>query len=262
MARLRIFALAALLLAGLAATGITVFSRMTADTTTRVDVEDVAREARQQATNVERGLRPVPGTYTYRVSGTERVSALGGAKHTFGPQVPAVVELQGTGCEWSIHFIYAKEHDVTSRYCTTDEGTKLLETNTIVKFFGHEEVVDQPCGQGSTWLVRAGAKPGDSLPAFTCKNADRSTTHQPTVQRPVDAPQIAGIDPDSLTLIKDDITVGGGTATGRNPIETWFAPSGLPVRIHEISEVSSPSILGDTDYELDIRAELVSATPK
>lgn len=261
MARLRIYALAVLLLAGIAATAVTVFSRANANTTTKVDVDAVAREARKNAPEVERGLRPVPGTYTYRVRGTEGVSALGGAEHSFGPEAPAVVQLEGTGCEWTIQFVYAKEHDVTSRYCTDEGGTRLLETNTIVKFFGYKEVVDQPCTGKATWLVRTGAQPGDSVPAFTCANDKRSTTHHPVIQEPVDAPQIDGIDPETLTFVKDSIVVGG-SAKGTNPIETWFAPSGLPVKIHEISKVSSPSILGDTDYDLDITAELVSSTPK
>jgi hypothetical protein len=261
MARLRIVALALALLLGLTATGATIWSRMSADTTTKVDVNEVARDARSHSTKHQaRGLRPFPGTYTYRVSGTERVTALGGAEHSFGPEAPAVVELLGTGCKWSIHLIWAKEHDVTSTYCTDADGTRLLETDSIVKFFGHEEVVDQPCAGSATWLTRTDPAAATKLAAFTCKNAQRTTIHHP-VQGGANAPSIAGIDPSTLTKVTDSIVVGG-TAKGTNPIVAWYAKSGLPVQIHEVSKVSSPSILGDTDYSLDIKAELVSTTPK
>lgn len=260
MYRYRTFLFIGVVVIAAAAIAAVLWTRAGADETTKVDVAKVAAEARKDrgATKERAGLRPEPGTYRYAVDGYDEVSALGGSKHEYDSEVPAIVELR-SGCEWTIEFLYAEERRVKSTFCTTAEGTRMLQTANTVEFFGVGQTDLQKC-DARAWITTAAGTPGTKQ-NFTCKNDDRSVAHASVVAGSAGAPKLDGVAAGDLIHVRDEFTITGNT-TGTTSNDAWYLASGLPVAFTEKSTTRSKSPLGDTDYIIDSKVELVSTKPE
>lgn len=216
-------------------------------------VDDAVRRFRAaQAGGDANPLQPAAGVYRYQGTGTERLSVLG-AHQEWGSTIPVTVTTTGPGC-WTVRIDYSTNHRQELDYCERD--TRLLELGgrTRQKFdFGAfsaddtQEFVCDPPGVAA----KIGAAPGDSW-RQSC--AGGSTTQHtkvvsagPNTFLGVRSLRIGGKAVDAY-VYRTDRTLSGDQS-GREHDVMWFSvDTGLLLRYHRDSSVTSPSVVGTVEY--------------
>lgn len=211
-------------------------------------------------------LRPEPGVYRYRASGTEKLS-VASTEQQWGPTMPATVTHRSNGC-WSLRVEYSTNHWQEQRYCP--DASTLLDVGGKVfqKFdFGAFSVTDTSvftCDPPSE-VIRVGAAPGDGWAAScTGRSTDRDT-------------EVTSAGTNTFVGV-EDVDVGGttvrafhyrlqrtlsGDQTGTEDTHDWYASTtGLLVRSTRNTRVASPSPLGDVIYTEQGEFRLTSLTPR
>jgi hypothetical protein len=234
--------------------GVTVFavawSRRGAEEKSLEEAIAAFRErARNEGTDA---LRPAPGVYRFRGTGTEKLSVLGTSQR-WGPKVPATVTHDRDGC-WRFRVDYNSHHSQTWNYCpigsglqeeggrTTQEFDFVAATISDVEVFRCDPPFD---------ALRLDAQPGDEWP-HACRG--RSTTRDTQVDTdgtnayvgPARV-QVGGrAEPALHYRVRQTLS---GSQEGTEQVDTWYsARDALPLKLVRRVDVATPSPLGDVTY--------------
>lgn len=211
------------------------------------------------ASSIDRGLRPAAGTYTYRGTGRESVSALGGSEHVFPAEIPVVVELDpADDCAWTSNVIYVKQHVEERRFCTTRSGTVDRGFVRKIEFFNQTQVADYSCGADAQ-RYRADA-PAGSTRTWECTEGTKSTSRYTATSLGPVTLRIGGapVETSHVRVVSKQT----GDTRGTDSSEFWYDENGLAVRFHGKLDVRAKSVLGDTRFQEQYTYELTSVTPK
>lgn len=242
------------------------------DETSNVDKREAARIGKSStdsnkaksdddtaAADIEPGLRPPAGTYTYTGSGEESVSALGGSKHVFPKTVYAVVTLDGKDeCKWENHLIYVKEHVEERSYCTDAGGLHDYGFVRDIEFFNQTEHKVYTCPGETAIRMSPTAADGETT-KWRCTNEPNSTSDYTATQVGTEVVKVGGINTKVWHMrVVADLK---GDTRGRDVSEFWYAASGLTVRFTTNLNVMTKSVLGDTKFTEKTEYQLQSVTP-
>lgn len=197
-------------------------------------------------------LQPAAGVYRYRGTGSERLSVLD-AHQAWGPTIPVTVTTRGPGC-WTVRIDYSSNHRQEFDYC--ERGTELLESGgrTRQRFdfgaFSADDTQRFVCDPPGV-AAKVGATPGDSW-RQSCSGG--STTQKTSVVSAgpntflgVRSLRIGGKRVDAY-VYRTDRTLSGDQS-GREHDLMWFSvDTGLLLRYHRDSKVTSPSVVGTVGY--------------
>lgn len=209
-------------------------------------------------------LVPAAGVYTYRGSGSERLSFLDTSQPQ-GPLLPATVRREPGDC-WTFKVEYSTHHQETWRYCVRDEG--LVEAGGEVRqrfdFVGFSVDATYTITCHDAYALRVGAEVGDSW-GRPCRESNDSGSESKFRGKY----RFLGTEP---------VRVGGGSVpayhyreqrvisgdqSGTTTIDAWFSVSdGLPLRNKRAIEVESPSVVGNVTYSETGEWRLTSLEPQ
>ena len=205
------------------------------------------------------GATPVPaGVYLYATSGSESVSALGGATHRYPER--STITVTEAPCGMALRWDVLETRSVTWRVCAGDAAgrTQRLEGwSERHQFFGQDDATDWTCPDAA-WLV-GGAEPGTTLP-YRCDGGDTVQRGTLTVvgTEPVDVGG-ARIRAVHLRIVQDD----AGGARGRIEDERWLErETGLPVRLRYRVRSANDSPIGDVTFTEAYDLRLLSLDPR
>lgn len=219
----------------------------------QASVDDaISRFRRADDTGSGGFLQPTPGVYTYRGTGTERLSVLGAEQH-WGPRVPVTVSATSPEC-WRLRIEYSNHHRQEFDYCARD--ATLLETGgrTAQRFdfktFKVDDLSEFTCDPpGVAIRVHAtrGASWKQSCNGASAQQHTRVTSAGTNRFLGLRHLTVAGHTIDAYAYRQDRTLTGDQTGTEHN--ELWFAVgSGLLVRYVRDTRVDSPSPLGTVTY--------------
>lgn len=197
------------------------------------------------------GTTPVPtGVYVYRTTGSESVSALGGARHRYPART--TITVVSAPCGMKLRWDALEERGNTWTVC--DDGASSPAWTERHRFFGQDDVSAWAC-PGAPWL------PGDEEGGeYSCDDGSTIQTGRWTLVRrePVD---VAGTAVETVHIrIAVDET---GGAEGRLVEDRWLeAETGLPVRMSYRVETKNPSIIGDVTFAERYTLRLTSLEPR
>ncbi len=211
-------------------------------------------------------LQPAPGVYTYRGTGTERLSVLGAEQH-WGPRVPVTVSATSPEC-WRLRIEYSNHHRQDFDYCA--RNATLLETGgrTAQRFdfktFKVDDLTEFTCDppgvairvnatRGASWRQSCAGTSvqRDTRVTSTGRNTFLGMRHLKVAGRTIEA-----------YAYRNDRTLSGDQS-GSEHNELWFAVgSGLPVRYTRDTTVESPSPLGAVTYSEHGTLTLATLVPE
>jgi len=253
-----------LLVAGGARLAVAWINRGAEEASTRDVIERYRREAGGGA-GTSGFLRPARGVYTYRASGTERLSILGTAQQ-WGPTMPATLTTGADGC-WTLRIDYSTNHWQEEDYCPS--GNRLLDEGGrgYQSFdFGAAKIGDttvftcDPPGE----VIRVDARPGESWPQ-SCEGRSQGSG---TTVRSAGTNTFVGI---------EELVIGGrkvpalhyrqrrtlsGDQTGTEDTHSWYAVGdAMLLRATHDTTVRSPSPIGEVTYTEQGEFRLTSLRP-
>ena len=247
----------------LAAVAIGVRTLGARDETDAVDTKEAAElvEDEGDATDVEAGDRPEPGTYTYTGSGEESVDALGGSRHEFPKEIPIVVKLDAEDdCRWTANVVYVKQHIEERRYCTKDGVLTDLGFTRETEFFNQTQETVYDCDEEAATRLRTDGQPGDTW-TWTCTQQGGATKSAYTAT-------LVGVE--TLTIGGEDVKAWHtkvvskqtGDTNGSDTSEFWLDETGLVLRFTTNLDVDTKSVLGDTNFREQTSYALTSLVPE
>jgi hypothetical protein len=208
--------------------------------------------------DVDAGLRPDAGTYSYTGSGSESVTALGGSTHEFPAKIATVVTLDDKDdCAWTLNVVYVKQHIEERNFCTTDTGVVDRGFTRTTEFFNQTDTKKYTCGDDAQRLA-TGAKPGATT-TWTCKQGDKATSVYTATYVGQEDVSVGGAATDAahVTVVSKQT----GDTRGGDTQDIWYLPSGLPAKFTGKLQVTTASVLGDTDFQEQYTYTLASLAP-
>jgi hypothetical protein len=200
---------------------------------------------------------PAPGVYTYRTTGSERIS-LASAQHKYPERTYATVR-HGSGCEWQYRNEVVKEHVDMLQICSQPGRLTQVEQRRDVSFFGQTEGGSARCDPA---LVLHGADlaPGHRIET-TCASSDGSSFVLTRTFRGHDQRRIGDRTID--VVVVDLQSAMTGKKRGRSADTLWFAAdTGLLVRWERMVDTVADTAYGaSVHYTEEASFELESLTP-
>jgi len=200
---------------------------------------------------------PAPGVYTYRTTGSERIS-LASAQHKYPERTYATVR-HGSGCNWQFRNEVVKEHVDILQICSQPGRLTQVEQRRDVTFFGQTEGGSARCDPA---LVLHGADlaPGHRIET-TCASSDGSSFVLTRTFRGHDQRRIGGRTIDVVVVDLESIMTG--KKRGRSADTLWLAAdSGLLVRWERMVDTVADTAYGaSVHYTEEASFELESLTP-
>ena len=197
-------------------------------------------------------LRPPAGVYTYRGSGSERLS-LPPKEQGQGPEMPGTVTHRADGC-WTFRVDFSNQHWQTWIYCPRNRGLVELGGTTFERwdfvFTKYDSTSTFTCAPASV-TIRAGMHAGQKW-RQSCRGTSSGTKGVSVTSGP-------------YTFVGDDTVVVSGTPvaayrfrqvrtlsgsqSGHQTTELWFAKSdGLPLRNVRDVTVHTDTVVGSSTY--------------
>ena len=250
--RARIVLLCGAALAAAAAAAAAVWALALRDSAEPASVADALRRFRDGA---REGAAPAPpGVYLYATSGSESVSALGGATHRYPARSTVTVTAHPCGMElrWDV---LAGRSD-TLVVCAGGDGLVLAARDERHRFYGRDDASGWRC-EATPWLPDAG--PGARLP-HRCRRGDAEQAGTVTVlpRRTVD---VGGVPVEAVALRVE--ARDGGASRGRVTELRLLEPqTGLPLRLERTVETVNDSPLGDVRFAERSTLRLLSLEPR
>lgn len=208
------------------------------------------------------GLRPAPGVYEYRGSGTEHLS-LPPLSQAEGPTMPGTVTLRGAEC-WVFRLDYSTHHWQTWEYCrhgadTWEAGGRSWQLWTVGPL-NETNTSDFTCTPGTMSL------PGTAVPGQEWQGRCTGTnTAVSGTTRSVGPYRFVGLRNLSIggTAVRTAeflrLRSDSGAQRGRERSEVWLdATTGLPVRLRQDITVKTDTPFGSSTYTQSGVATLVS----
>jgi hypothetical protein len=234
---------------------------------TEKSLEDAIAAFRERARDEGAdALRPPPGVYRYRGTGSEKLSVLG-TSQPWGPKIPATVTHDRNGC-WRFRVDYNSHHSQTWDRCPAgsgllERGGRTAQTfDFVAASIGDVEVIrcDPPFD-----ALRLGARPGDSWP-MACRGHSSSrgtqvetegtTTYVGPARVRVDGKAEAALHYRTRQRLS-------GSQVGTERVDTWYsARNALPLKLARDIDVATPSPLGDVTYRERGTAVIRSLVPR
>jgi hypothetical protein len=211
-------------------------------------------------------LRPAAGVYSYRGTGTERLS-LPPKTQAQGPGMPATVTHRRDGC-WTFRIDYSSQHWQTWVYCPRAGGLVEMGGETFERWdfvvTKYDSTSTFTCDPPSV-IIRAGMQPGDAWQQ-SCRGTSSGTEGETVTSGPF---RFVG---------EETVTVGGTavrayrfhqerTLTGSQRVtqsaDLWFAEQdGLPLRNDREQTVHTDTVVGASTYTERGSFTLTSLVPQ
>lgn len=197
-------------------------------------------------------LRPAAGVYSYRGTGTEKLSVLATTQH-WGPELPSTISHTANGC-WTYRIEYSTHHRQDWNYCphgnTLQEvGGRTLQSFSFVattledlELFTCEPPVD---------AIRLDASPGEQFrQACEGQSVSRGTSVRTRGTNTYVGPAKVRVGGAAIPAYHYRINrTLSGSQTGTEKTDTWFsARDGMPLRVTRDIDVESPSPIGAVTY--------------
>ncbi|MCW2949723.1 MAG: hypothetical protein JWN41_736 [Thermoleophilia bacterium] len=212
----------------------------------------------RQPDTIDPGVRPAAGTYSYRGSGSERITALGGSTHVFPDTIAAVVKLDpDQGCRWAFNLVYIKQHIEHRDACSTDTAVRDLGFERRIEFFNQTDTKTYTCDDDARRLVN-GARPGATT-SWICRQGDQSTSKFTATFVGPETIAVGGA-PTHVAFIRV-ISKQSGATRGGEVQHLWLLPSGLPAKFDGRLTVTTASVFGDTEFREQYAYVLASLAP-
>lgn len=226
-------------------------------------LSDAIAKFRRQGQDGDAGfLRPAVGVYTYRGTGTERLSVLGTTQH-WGPELPGTISRAVDGC-WTFRIEYSTHHQQDWDYCPN--GTTLQETGgqTLQSFSFVATTLEDlqlfTCDPPAD-AIRLEAKPGEhwrqaceghSPSRGTSVRSTGTNTYVGLTNVRVGSAQVLAYH----SRIRRELS---GSQTGTEQMDMWFSTrDGMPLRVTRDIAVDTPSPIGAVTYTERGHFELTS----
>lgn len=201
------------------------------------------------------GTTMPPGVYTYATSGSESVSALGGATHRYPATSTLTVTAGscagGSQLRWDV-----LEHRWTSwSVCPSAGGLRLSAWSEHHQFYGQDDGTDWTCPAGS-WSP-AGSS-ADLL--LSCRSSDTTESGTTVVEAPETL--LVGTTRVPTLHLRTSAHEAGG-ARGTVVEDRWLEErTGLPVRLSSSVRTANSSPVGDVTYTETYDLHLTSLEPR
>jgi len=241
--------------------GAGLYLRTTRDTETVVNAESAAKivGAVEPAAEIDPGLRPAAGVYTYVGGGSEHITLLGGSTHTFPKHITGIIQLDAKdSCAWKLDLVLVAEHTERRRFCTTRAGTVDAGFHRRTSFLGHDQTSTYACDD-TAFRAKPAVRPGGRW-SWTCTEARGGKVRYTATYVGPESIDVAGI---PVRTMRVRITARQrDKSTGDERGDWWFLASGLPVRMQSdraITRKSGP--LGTMRSTEQFRYELTALRP-
>jgi hypothetical protein len=254
MSRYRLLVLV-LALVAVAAGVVTVLTRR--DTTTVLDIDQVAATATAPSTSGPEPTGEVKDggatIYVYDTVGYEEVDALAGARHDYPSETYLTV--QPGGCGQIIRWQVIEERWTSWEVCDPEHLT-VAGVDSFHRWFGVDDLQQYRCAEPAPYLP-----PSADVEewTFTCSTGERSEESTATVVG-VETLEIGGQEVDTLHLHLASSLAG--ESSGGSVIDRWISTAErLPVKEVSYTESSSPSLIGTVTYTEQYEITLQSLHP-
>ena len=207
------------------------------------------------APEAEADSRPTPGVYSYRTSGSERLS-LPGAARSYPSHTYATVR-RGEGCRWTVDHPLLEEHVDHLERCTDTDALRVVADRTQVSFFGQTDNGEYRCEPP---IVEAAWRDPTAVERERCRDGASSADYVFT-GRGVEAVDVGGRSMPARRIHLD--TKLHGRADGTVTVESWVQPgTGLILRLTRDVDTDGHSAFGDIHYTEHLDLTLESLTPR
>jgi hypothetical protein len=238
---------AVLAVAGAVAGAVAVVVSRHRDVATAASVDGVLERFRESATSSSGGIPT--GVYTYATSGSERVSALGGAEHRYPPT--STITVTAGGCGPTLRWDVLTERWSSWSLCRRPDGQAIAAWSEHHQFFGQDDATDWTC-RAAIWSAAGGP--------LDCRSSDTTETGTTTVEAPETL--LVGTTPVPAVHLRTTATESGG-ARGTLVEDRWLEPrTGLPVRLSATVRTTNASPIGDVAFTETSDLRLTSLEPR
>lgn len=198
------------------------------------------------------------GVYTYRTTGFERISALGGARHRY-PEATTIT-VTAAPCGVDLRWDGLKTRTTTWRICTGGEGGVLAHLDDweeIHTFYGQRDVSSWRCNP-SPWLT--GDEAVGTTTSYLCDGGN--TTIDGSVVIVGEGILAVGAAPVDVLHVRVRAEEAGASR-GEIVEERWVErETGLPVRMTVTVTTRNDSPIGNVDFEEQFDLRLLSLEPR
>lgn len=200
---------------------------------------------------------PGPGVYVYDTKGSEHVSALGGASHTYPSQT--TITVTKTPCGDDLRWDALQQRWDKLVACADGRAIHIAEIVTYHEFFKQADLKDYRC-DGATLFKPNSDNAGTTL-SGNCAGSGASITWKGHVVGTEDV-AVAGQRTVRAVHVRMDEVLTGDTH-GTRHTDTWYAvDNNLLVRREAYTDVDSKSSFGYTHYNETLSLKIASLTPK
>ena len=193
------------------------------------------------------------GVYVYATTGSESISALGGAKHDY----PAKTSITATQVPCGMRYQWSPLEDRSTSwtFCSTAAGIELRISDERHTFFGQGDRAVYRCK--NRFLMRV--KPFPELTPFSCRS-DRNLEVGKVQVIGAGTIDVGGRRVQAIR-VRNELTIRSRDS-GTETIDWWLDSSnGLPLRVTLRSRTSRKMWLGRVQYHEDFSLRLLSMTP-
>lgn len=222
------------------------------DTASPVTVDAALAAFRKAA--AEGDTRIPAGVYVYRTTGSEYVSALGGARHRYPQQT--TITVTRVSCGMQLHWVALAERSSTWTVCSDNDDLRNTTWTELHRFFGQDDETTWDC----TDIPWAPSDPAQASLPYRCVTSD--TTQAGTLEVVgVVALDVSGVDVETIHVrlsLRET-----GAARGPYEEDRWLErATGLPVRMTYRVRTKNASPIGDVTFEETYDLSLTSLEPR
>jgi hypothetical protein len=222
------------------------------DTASPVTVDAALAAFREAAAQGD--TRIPAGVYVYRTTGSEFVSALGGARHRY-PQETTITVTQ-VSCGMRLHWVALAERSSTWTVCSEGDDLRNTTWTELHRFFGRDDRTTWEC----TDIAWVPADAGQASISYRCVTSDTTQAGTHSVVG-VEALDVSGVEVETIHVrlrLRET-----GAARGSYAEDRWLErATGLPIRMTYKVRTANASPIGDVTFEETYDLSLASLEPR
>lgn len=206
---------------------------------------------------------PAEGVYDYRGRGSDRIS-FPPLEQRHGPRIPGTVIQGDDGC-WTLRVDYSSNHWGNWTFCPRDGGLTQRSEQSYQRWdLGVTSVANRSRFTCTAPTLVPDMQPGDRW-RQRCVGENDSIEGTTISQGPLryvgkEVLRVGDAQVEAYHLVQTrDVS---GPQRGSLHADLWVAPDGLLLRLRQSIAVSSPSPIGDIDYEETTDFTLQSLRPR
>jgi len=224
-----------------------------------------ARFHRQHAgaDSTEAAFTPPEGVYEYRGHGSDKIS-FPPLEQRHGPGIPGTVVHGRDGC-WTLRIDYSSNHWGSWTFCPSDGGLTERSEESFQRWdLGVTNIENRSEFECAAPTLVPGMRRGDVWQQRCVGTSDRiegtTVSEGPLRYLGKETLRVGDARIDAYHLVQ--IRHVSGTQLGTLHADLWVAPDGLLLRLQQTIAVSSPSPIGDIDYDESTDFTLQSLEPR